>query len=378
MKRWRILSLVFLLIVVIAFALRSLCITNILAANGSVGLLRMTTKAGMKLNRACHGSYPIIEAVKSRQAEMVKFLLANKVDVNVRDQESAATPLIWAAKNGDADTAKELIAAGAEVNSGDSIGSTPLHYAVRNRATGIPEMLINAGANVNTPDGSGDTPLMEAAQAGNLELVRLLLKNGAEKISRNKSGHSAFDFSFGRRDPELSQLLEAVYFVPIGDAPTLEINALVGHYREKFGIEIGILPTLALSSSDVDTGRQQLIAENLVESMRRAHAEYVGNNSVILVGITRQDIYPKGQNFQFCFGWRVLASRAAVVSTARMDLHYPGEPASEAVLAKRLAKVITKDIGIMFFGKAPNNNPRSVLYDGILGIEELDQVTEDF
>src|SRR5260221_14576309 len=168
MKRWRILSLVFLLIVLVALALRSVCITNILAANGSVGLLRTTVNAGMNLNRACHGSYPIIEAVKSRQTATANFLLANKVDVNVRDQESAATPLIWAAKNSDADTVKELIVAGADVNSGDSTGSTALHYAVRNRATSIPEMLISAGANINTPDDKGFTPLMGAAQADNL------------------------------------------------------------------------------------------------------------------------------------------------------------------------------------------------------------------
>src|SRR5882672_4109483 len=100
MKRWRTLSLIFLLILAITFALGSQYIANILAANGSVGLLQITAKSGMNLTRACHGSYPIIEAVKSRQTAMVKFLLANKVDVNVRDQESAGTPLIWAAKNG--------------------------------------------------------------------------------------------------------------------------------------------------------------------------------------------------------------------------------------------------------------------------------------
>jgi hypothetical protein len=61
-----------------------------------------------------------------------------------------------------------------------------------------------------------------------------------------------------------------------------------------------------------------------------------------------------------------------------MDLHYPGEPVSEAILGMRLRKVVTKDIGIMYFGKTPNSNPRSVLYDGILGIEELDHATEDF
>ena len=219
---------------------------------------------------------------------------------------------------------------------------------------------------------------MGAAQADNLELVRLLLKNGAEKTSQDKNGHSAFDFALSRRDPALNELLQTVYFVPIGDAPMSEINALINHYREKFGIEIQALPPLALNSANLDTDRQQLIAETLLDSMRQAHADYAGNRSVILIGITRQDMYPRGENWQFCFGQRVVGLRAAVVSTARMALHYPGEPTSEATLAVRLRKVVTKDIGIMYFEKSSNNNPRSVLYDGILGIEELDRVTEDF
>src|SRR5712675_2032480 len=88
---------------------------------------------------------------------------------------------------------------------------------------------------------------------------------------------------------------EAVYFVPIGDAPMKEINALIGHYREKFGIEIGVLRALSLNSSDVDTSRQQLVSENVLDSMRRAHPEYSENHSVILIGITGQDMYPRSQ-----------------------------------------------------------------------------------
>jgi hypothetical protein len=61
-----------------------------------------------------------------------------------------------------------------------------------------------------------------------------------------------------------------------------------------------------------------------------------------------------------------------------MRLHYAGEPPDENFAETRLRKMVTKDIGILYYGLAPNHNPRSVLYNQILGIEELDQVGEEF
>jgi predicted Zn-dependent protease len=169
-----------------------------------------------------------------------------------------------------------------------------------------------------------------------------------------------------------------VYFVPIGDAPTSDINALVGHYKQKFGFEAHVLPPMALDETDTDPDRHQLIAENVLESMQQAYPEYSLNKSVILIGITRQDMYPRSEPWDFCFGWRKKEERAAVVSTARLDLRYRGEPIDEATPTKRLQKVVTKDIGILYYDKSGSDNPRSVLYNKILGIQELDEVTEDF
>ena len=47
-------------------------------------------------------------------------------------------------------------------------------------------------------------------------------------------------------------------------------------------------------------------------------------------------------------------------------------------MQKRLRKAVTKDIGILYFGKDPSSDPRSVLYGDIGGIEDLDRVSEDF
>lgn len=169
-----------------------------------------------------------------------------------------------------------------------------------------------------------------------------------------------------------------LYFVPIGDAPTSEIEALITHYREKVGIEIHVLPQIGPRPSDLEPQRQQLIAENVIQTMLKMYPNYANDGASVLIGITGQDIYPLGASWRFCFGRRIPESRSAIVSTARMNLEYPGEPLAEATLEKRLRKTVTKDIGILYYGMSPSNNPQSVLYSGILGIQELDRVTEEF
>jgi predicted Zn-dependent protease len=123
-----------------------------------------------------------------------------------------------------------------------------------------------------------------------------------------------------------------------------------------------------------DDSRRQLMAERLVASVRKRRARKYYNPKEILIGFTSKDIYPTSQNWQFAFGWKQTSLGAAVVSTARMRLHYAGEPPDENLAETRLRKMVTKDIGILYYRLAPNQNPRSVLYNQIVGIEELDQV----
>ena len=171
---------------------------------------------------------------------------------------------------------------------------------------------------------------------------------------------------------------EKIYLVPIGNAPLAEINDLAAYYQQKFGVDVKVLPQLNPAYGDFDGEREQLIAEKVTQTLLNTYSDYRDRKTDVIIGITGQDMYPKSQDWAFCFGWRDQASHAAVASTARMDLHYPGEPDSEATVRNRLRKVVTKDVGILYFDKPQSENPKSVLYSGIMGIQELDLVSEDF
>jgi predicted Zn-dependent protease len=169
-----------------------------------------------------------------------------------------------------------------------------------------------------------------------------------------------------------------IFFVPLGDFPSTQLEPLVQYYRQKYNLEIAVLKSIPVDPATRDQSRQQLMAEKLVASVRDGVPEYTNDSKSILIGFTSEDIYPTSQGWEFAFGWRIGATRTAVVSTARMNLHYAGEPSDVSAPDTRMRKVVTKDIGILYYGLPQSKNPKSVLYSQILGIQELDQVGEDF
>ena len=134
---------------------------------------------------------PLVEAVKSRDTDAVRTLLAEGVDVNA-PQSDGATALHWAAYRDDVDTAALLIKAGANVNTANELGATPLWLAADNGSPTMIERLLDAGANPNVALPEGETPVMTASRTGNADAVRLLLAHGAAiNVSEHSRGQTA-------------------------------------------------------------------------------------------------------------------------------------------------------------------------------------------
>jgi ankyrin repeat protein len=75
------------------------------------------------------------------------MLLAHAADVDARNSEDhfKRTPLHWAAQQNSVDSAKLLLAHGADVNGLTSSGDTPLTIAKRNGRREIEAMLLQHG-----------------------------------------------------------------------------------------------------------------------------------------------------------------------------------------------------------------------------------------
>lgn len=82
--------------------------------------------------------------------------------------------LIEAAKDGDVQTLRALIDAGADVNAKGYLGMTALMQAATRGHVECAKILLNAGANVNAVNELGRKALKMAEESGNLEILKLL------------------------------------------------------------------------------------------------------------------------------------------------------------------------------------------------------------
>ena len=89
---------------------------------------------------------------------------------------------IWeAARNGNIDTVRLHLTAGADANIRDEGGWVPLHGASGSGHREIVELLLANGAKVNFPAMSGKTALDYASRAGHKETADFLRRHGGKK-----------------------------------------------------------------------------------------------------------------------------------------------------------------------------------------------------
>lgn len=176
------------------------------------------------------------------------------------------------------------------------------------------------------------------------------------------------------RSPRLARIC----LVPIGQPKYVDLAGLAAHYQERFGLTVGVLPPVRAGLSELDITRRQLVGEELVALMRRSYPELDADPNALLIGITESDLYLRGiPSWNWAFAGRT-DGRFAIISTARMDPYfYRLEPSSE-LLNTRARKMTTKTIGLLYFGLPLSKDPKSILYDSILGLDDLDAVGEDF
>jgi ankyrin repeat protein len=259
------------------------------ARTGTTDAIKILLETGANVNakESWGGTTPLMFAVAERHPAAAKMLIERGADVGARSNFVAAangrgfegrtpsaprngqaveefasgwlTPLMFAAREGDLESARLLVGAGAEVNAiaadgkdalglavfngnyelgsflvdskskvnqADTQSFTPLFWAVDRRnmetAPNFPWMvtadplplirkLLDAGANPNalvnnTPRArmrAGSprivfaTPLMRAAFSGDLELVKLLLAKGADPTIRSKDYETMLEAAAG-------------------------------------------------------------------------------------------------------------------------------------------------------------------------------------
>ena len=174
----------------------------IASLNGSAAMVRRLLQAGANPNAALLlGETPVMVASRSGSTEVVEQLLAKGANVNARAARGQ-TALMWAVAQNHPDVVKVLLAGGADVHAKSDVwsqvmavpphglleynraiphgGDTALMFAARVGDLDSAKLLVAAGANVNDADAWGVSATALAAHAGYTDLVEFLLDRGAD------------------------------------------------------------------------------------------------------------------------------------------------------------------------------------------------------
>ena len=168
-----------------------------------------------------------------------------------------------------------------------------------------------------------------------------------------------------------------MYVVPIGAFPETMTKDLIRHYDQTLQLHIRPLPTLPVTADMVDSVRKQLIGEEVIRKMKEQWPALATDPNVRLFGLTGEDMFIRSKQWYFAFALRE-EGRFALVSTHRMDPTFFKLPPNENVMGTRLRKMLTKQIGLHYYGLLDRTEKTSVLFSPILGLDDLDAVASEF
>src|SRR5438093_881702 len=169
------------------------------ATLGDVAMMEALLKAGADPNSTYGaGETPLMLAARTGNLNAVKLLIDRGANVNGADEFKGYTPLMFAATENQAEVAKLLIGHGANVNArsrrfefgslkeaaGGALmeraegGMTPLQYAAREGNIETGRVLLAAGADVNAAEPQHNfTPMLIAIDNGRYDFASVLIEH---------------------------------------------------------------------------------------------------------------------------------------------------------------------------------------------------------
>jgi excisionase family DNA binding protein len=179
--------------------------TNLRLATAT-DLAALTPNVDGQGRAAAQAGATLLDAAREGDRDEVKALLAAGADPNVRDGEGW-TALMLVTVKGHLDVARDLLDAGADIHIRNQNGWTALRFAVSMDDAEALRLLLEAGADANERDATGDTALLQAAREKSAASLSLLLAHGADVNVRDSSGETALKIAARQGYDEIVQTL---------------------------------------------------------------------------------------------------------------------------------------------------------------------------
>ncbi len=169
----------------------------IAAAGGNVPVAKLLLDAHANPNAALlSGETPLMTAVNNGHADVARLLLERGADVNARETKGGQDALMWAAANRSADIVKLLLDHGADARARSTRGFSPVLFAAQQGDVESGRLLLRAGADANDrASNDRKTALIVAAASANTDFSTLLLDSGANPDLSDESGFTALHYA---------------------------------------------------------------------------------------------------------------------------------------------------------------------------------------
>ena len=231
------------------------------ASRGSVEAVQSLLERGAKVNvqEPRNGQSALMWAIADQHPSVARLLIEHGADVRAHTK-TGFTPLMFAAQQGDLESAQVLLASNADLNGVSPESGSALGVAVSSRHEKFALALLEKGADPNLADADGYTPLHHAASSpGMVETVKALLARGAKPNARlvnnpargnsnpNYIGATPFFLAASARNVAALRLLAAAGAdSKLGITETTFLNASNGH---RLQMVAGSTPLMAAAGS---------------------------------------------------------------------------------------------------------------------------------
>lgn len=229
--------------------------------NGNDALVRLLLKSGANPNTAiATGVTPLMTCAKSGSVDAVKRLIEYGAAIDAREPDQHQTALMWAAAEHQLNVAQALIEAHADLKARSNAGFTAIHFAARQGDREMVRLLLAAGVDVNilaqtdaadatkpaapgragalqiggpkTAGVNGYTPLLVATVRGQVPLALFLLDHGADP-NVGDAGITPLHWASTEWETYTANrvygLIDAMGGIPDRQAKLQLVNALLAH-----------------------------------------------------------------------------------------------------------------------------------------------------